>query len=61
LQRQIAAVQSRTNEQLLGKLIEKLLEDIASRNEQIAKLTKQKNHIQSNLGVPADEEYIAKT
>lgn len=61
LQRQIEVIRSRTQEQLLSKLVEKLLEDIGSRNAQIAELTKQKNQIQSNLGVPTDEEFIAKT
>jgi uncharacterized membrane protein YheB (UPF0754 family) len=47
-------VQSRTNEQLISKLVEKLLEDISSRNDQIAELTKQKNLIQSNLQAPTN-------
>lgn len=54
MQRQIAQVHARQKEQLLGKLVQQLLAEIAQRNEQIAELTKQKNMIESNQGIKAD-------
>jgi hypothetical protein len=51
-------VQSRTNEELLGKLVEKLLADIADKNAQIIELTKQKHLIESNLGAKVNDEEL---
>jgi hypothetical protein len=45
---------------LLGKLVEKLLAEIAGKNTQIAELTEQKNLISSKLGVSADDAEIAR-
>ena len=61
LQRQLTQMQSKTKEQQLGKLVEKLLADLADRNAQIEELTKQKQLIESNQGVSVDSEAIAKT
>jgi hypothetical protein len=61
LQRQVAQAQSKTKNELISKLVEKLIEDINSKNDQIAELTRQKNAILSNQSVKADEKYIQKS
>ena len=56
MQRQVMAMQQSTEEQIQQGLIERLMGQIKSKNEQLSELTKRKLQIESNLIQGVDEQ-----